>query len=501
MRHCTSIALVMSLLVAMAACGGPGDEAPEVDAGTGPAAVSPGEEPEPLLSSLDDLPAELAQLLAPWTGDLEGMVERRAVRVLTAHNPMFYFLDGAEQRGIVYEGSVLFEDFLNEHLERGRLRARVIIIPVRRDDLLPALVEGRGDLVIANLTITPERREIVDFSTPVMRDVSEVVITGPSFPPVTRLEDLAGRELRLRRSSSYWASVEALNKTFVERGLEPVRLTAASPYLEDHDLIEMVNAGLLDLTIADSHKAEFWAKVFGGVVVHPDLAVREGGEIGWAFRKNSPGMREVVDLFVRKHRKGTLTGNVLYNRYLGDTSWVKNAYDENERKRFHDTAVHFQKYGDLYEFDWVLLAAQGYQESRLEQSTRSRAGAIGVMQLMPTAAKQVGIQKIDDLENNVHAGTKYMRHLVDHYFDDPSLSPEERHMLALAAYNAGPTRIKKLRQETAAKGLDPNVWFDNVEVVVARRVGSEPVRYVSNIVKYYYAYKLLLESRQTGDSG
>jgi membrane-bound lytic murein transglycosylase MltF len=492
------------LLTAVACGGADGEDDSDVAATevvpleTDPVDAAPVERGR-LSSSLDDLSPELQQIREPWTGDLDGMAERRHVRVLTAHNPMFYTLDGADQSGIVYEGAVLFEKFLSEYLKRGRLKVQVVIIPVPRDALIPALVEGKGDVVMANLTITPERLELVDFSTPLMRDVSEIVVSGPKALNLRILDDLSGLEIHLRRSSSYWTSVERLNDAFDEMGMLPLHLSAVSPDLEDHDLLEMVNAGLLTFTVVDSHKAQFWERVFDHIVLHPDLAVREGGEIGWAFRKDSPKLREAVDAFVRKHRKGTLVGNVLYQRYLEDTAWVQDALGDGGTERLEETIGLFRKYGERYDIDSMLLAAQGYQESKLDQRTRSRAGAVGVMQLMPIAAKQVGITDIDDLENNIHAGAKYLRYLIDHYFHDESLTKHEKHLLALAAYNAGPTRIKRLRKETASKGLDPNRWFDNVEVVVARKVGSEPVRYVANIVKYYLAYKLLTGAEAGAD--
>lgn len=176
--------------------------------------MAPVSEPEPaeprLLSILDDLPTEFDPLLKSWNGDLDGMIERRLVRVLTVFNPMLYFLDGADQRGVVYEAAIELEKTLNRRHGQRRLRISVMLIPVPRDALIPALLEGRGDIVAANLTITPERLKLVDFTEPGLRDVSEVVVTGPSAPPIETVEQLAGQELRLRRSSSYWASVEAL---------------------------------------------------------------------------------------------------------------------------------------------------------------------------------------------------------------------------------------------------------------------------------------------------
>ena len=456
---------------------------------------TPLEEPDParLLSTLDDLPPELGTLLAPWRGDLDGMIERRLIRALTVFNPMVYFLDGPDQRGVVYEAMAEFEKTLNRKLNRRRLRVNVIMIPVARDELIPALLAGRGDVAAANLTITPERLALVDFSEPGLRDVREVVVTGPAASMIDSLDDLAGRELHLRRSSSYWSSIERFNATLHGVGRPPVRLVPTSEWVEDNGLLELVNTGALPMTVVDSHKARFWSQFFDRIQVREDLAVRTGGEIAWAFRKNSPALAEEINAFVRKHRKGTLFGNVLYKRYLQDTRWVRNALRPAEQLRFREMADLFRSYAERYDLDWLLIAAQAYQESRLDQSQRSRAGAIGVMQLLPSTAREIGIGDIDDLENNIHAGVKYLRHVMDTYLDDDAIDPVQRQLLALAAYNAGPSRIRQLRRKAEAAGLDPDVWFQNVEVLAARHVGAEPVRYVGNIVKYYVAYRLLAQ--------
>lgn len=478
--------LFAAVALGAVSCGGhaPSDDAAE------PAQA--GAETAPL-SRLDELPPGIEQLMAPWTGDLDGMVERRTVRILTVHNPMFYHLNGAKQGGIVYEAAVEFEQALNRHLGRRRLKINVVIVPCPRDRILDWLVAGHGDIVSANLTITDGRSERVDFSMPILSGVSEIVVSGPGAPELTSLEDLAGRELYLRPSSSYWSSIEQLNTSFRSSGLPAVQLQVVDPYLEDHDLLEMVHAGLLPYTIVDSHKAAFWSQVFDRLEPHANMAVRSGGQIAWAFRKESPQLREVLDAFVRKHRKGTLFGNILYKRYLEDTDWLENLESGPATERMVELSPLFRKYAGRYGFDWRLVAAQAYQESALNNNSRSRAGAVGVMQLLPAAATQVGISDVTEIENNIHAGVKYLRYLVDHYFDDESIAPQEKHLLALAAYNAGPSRIKRLRAETARKGLDPDVWFDNVEVVVARKVGSETTRYVSNILKYYVAYGLLID--------
>ena len=447
------------------------------------------------------LPPELQALDETWLGDFDGMRERRVIRVLTVFAKGLYFLDGAVQRGATYEMVKMFEDEINEQLETGTLRIHVLMIPVTRDRLLPALAAGYGDIAAANLTITPQRLQTVDFANPFLTGVDEVVVTGPSASPPASLDDLAGQEITVRTSSSYYQSLLRFNESQRAAGRAEVTLVPAPEYIEDEDLLEMVNAALLPMVVVDSHKAEFWAQVFDDITVRSDLAVNTGGEIAWALRKDSPQLREVLDTFVSTHRRGSLMGNVVLNRYLKDTRWVRNALSAADLDRFESTVGFFQEHAGTYGFDWLMVAAQGYQESRLDQSARSSAGAVGVMQLLPSTAADpnVGIPDIEILDNNIHAGVKYLRFIRDRYFAAEAIDEMNRGLLSLAAYNAGPNRIARLRRQAAEAGLDPNVWFDNVEVVAAREVGREPVQYVSNIYKYYIAYRLIADRLSLSD--
>jgi membrane-bound lytic murein transglycosylase MltF len=155
----------------------------------------------------------------------------------------------------------------------------------------------------------------------------------------------------------------------------------------------------------------------------------------------------------------------------------------------------FEKYGGQYDFDPLMLAAQGYQESTLDQSKRSHVGAIGVMQVMPATGKELKVGDINEIEANIHAGTKYMDQLMSRYFKDADFREQDRTLFAFAAYNAGPGNIRKMRAEAERRGLDPNRWFNHVEIVTAEKIGMEPTTYVRNIFKYYVSYKLTEEAR------
>jgi membrane-bound lytic murein transglycosylase MltF len=225
--------------------------------------------------------------------------------------------------------------------------------------------------------------------------------------------------------------------------------------------------------------------------------VRTGGEIAWAFRQDSPKLKAVVNEFVKDHKKGTLMGNILLKRYLRDNKYVKNSTTQKEMDRFRSMVTLFEKYADQYDFDYLMVGAQAYQESGLDQSKRSPAGAVGVMQLLPATAADpnVGIADIEKLDKNIHAGTKYLRFIVDRYFKDEQMDDVNKMLFAFASYNAGPARVSGLRDKAAKMGLDPNVWFHNVEVVAAKEIGRETVQYVSNIYKYYIVYRRLVDQR------
>jgi membrane-bound lytic murein transglycosylase MltF len=430
-----------------------------------------------------------------WTGDFDGMVERHRIRALVPYSKTFYFLDGADQRGLTYDLLKGFEKHVNQKLGKKTLRVELVVIPTPRDGLVSGLLEGRGDIAAGNLTVTEGREERVDFSAPLLTGIDEILVTGPDSPPVASVEDLAGAGIHVRPSSSYHDSLLRLNERFRKEGRKPVELIPADELLEDEDLLEMVNAGLLPMVVVDSHKARFWTQVFTDLTPHPEIPLRTGGEIAWAFRKDSPKLKKEVDEYVRTVKKGTLLGNMLFTEYLDDTKWVRRALDGEGRKRLEGTIALFRKYADRYGFDWLMIAALAYQESGIDQGKRSPSGAIGVMQVLPRTAKDpnVGIPDIDQLENNIHAGVKYLRFLRDRYFEAEPMDDLDKALFTFAAYNAGPARVQKLREEARRSDLDPDVWFGNVEVAASKHVGRETVHYVGNIFKYYTAYRLMAE--------
>ena len=449
----------------------------------------------------EELTIDPEAVMQPWKGDLDAMVERRIVRVLVVPSKTFYFNDHGTPRGITYDTFQLVEKDLNKQVARDKkaarkhLKVKFFFVPVGRGEIFSALRDGKGDIAAANLSITPQRQALVDFSVPVMKDVREVVLTGPgpSSPKLATLDDLAGKEVFVRKSSSYYESLVALNARFAAAGKPPVKLKEAPAELEDEDLIEMLSAGLVPTLVVDEHVARFWKKVFPKIVIHDTIAVGTEGNIAWAVRKDSPKMKAFVDGAAAAVTTGHLADERqwILTKYLKHLTHVKNAASEAQRKKFLSLVDLFHKYGDRYDVNWLLMAAQGYQESRLDQKARSASGAIGVMQVLPSTAKDLNVGDITQTEPNINAGIKYMRFMIDQYYGKEPMTNLDKALFAFAAYNAGPGRVAQLRREAARRGLDPNVWFHNVEYIAEEKIGPETVTYVSNIYKYYVAYQLI----------
>ncbi len=430
-----------------------------------------------------------------YTDDLVGIRKRKFIRALVNHTQTNYFLIRGAENGFEYELLRKFEKHLNRGSSRRKRHIKMVFIPLPFDRLIPELLEGRGDIAAAGLTITEGRKQRVKFSTPYLPNVDEIVVAHKKARPLKSINDLSGKKVFVVHSSSYAQHLSRLNKRFRTERRWPVRIRNANKYLQSEDLLEMANARIIDYVVVDNHIADIWSRVYKNLVLYKAIKVNSGGEIAWAVRPNNPELLKHVNGFLKKHKRGSLVGNVLFNRYFKNTKWVTNPISELERKKFDAIVKLLKKYGDRYGFDWLMIGAQAYQESRLNQAKVSRRGAIGVMQLLPSTAADpnVGIKNIHKLEPNIHAGVKYLNFLRKKYYTDTAISPEAQVHFAHAAYNAGPSRVRRMRSLAGKMGLDPNKWFGNVETAALRIVGQEPVRYVVNIQKYYIAYKLVLE--------
>lgn len=439
---------------------------------------------------------EILGLSEQWTGDLDEMIERGRIRALVPYNRTSYFINGAKRGGITYEALNLFEKNLNERLGKkpgSPGYVQVIFIPMTRDRILPSLKEGYGDLAAANLVITETRKKEFDFSVPSLSNWRELVVSGPAGRSIANFEDLLGDTVYIRRSSSYFEHLQDFNDSLSNAGKPIMHVRPVDEHLEDDDILEMVNAGIIPVTISNNFTTMLWQPLLPDIEVHDALAIKTGGEIGWAMRSKSPKLKEAVDVFMKQHRQGSLMSNILLKKFLKNTDYLKKANAPVTVERFKELRGLFQKYGEKFNWDWLLLAAQGYQESQLDNTKTSPAGAVGIMQIKPSTAadSNVGIDNVYDMDNNIHAAAKYLHFLRGRYFDSPELDPLNAMLLSLAAYNMGPGRMNQIRKKAAKQGLNPNEWFGQVELIAAKEIGRETVQYVSNIYKYYSSFRSL----------
>jgi membrane-bound lytic murein transglycosylase MltF len=432
------------------------------------------------------------------TGDLDEMVKKRAIRALVLINPIGFFFVSGRPMGVHFETLEEFEKFANQKLQTGRLPVKVVFLPVRPDELEAALTEGVGDLIAYGITITPEREQRVAFSIPTVRNASQVVVTGSALADVSSFDGLAGHPIYANPLTTYYNHLQKINEQRRSDGKPPLDVRPADRNLTEDDLIQMVNAGLIPATAANKVRAMLWDKVLPNVKVHSELVVHSEGDLAWAMRKNTPRLKALVDEFLKDHAAGTTFGNMLLLRYLQDTRWIRDSLSPDEMRKFVAYSKFFERYASKYDLDYLMLAAQGYQESLLDQKKISPAGAVGVMQVIPrlAAADPINIANVRDAEDNIHAGAKILRHIADTSFNEPGIDPLNRTLFALAAYNAGVHRIAENRERAKQQGLDPNKWFGNVELAVAQDVGEETVHYVGNVYKYYIAYKMAVDQRQ-----
>jgi len=462
-----------------------------------PAAKPPAQAPPAkgqALPPADQQAVALKTLGDKWTGDFDGMVKRRRIRILTPYNKTHYFIDKGVPRGIVYEVSLALEKAINLQLKTTpATKLHVVCIPTSRDQLYQALTDGRGDIIAANVTITPERAKLVDFTIPGRTKVSQILVTGPGAPAVATVADLSGKQVAVRDRSLQFDALVALNAQLKTQGKSPIVIKTVPADIEDEDLLQMTNSGLVKATVTDEPMALFWKQMLPNLTLRSDVVVRPEGDMAWAVRKNSPKLLAVLNRFAETHKAGTLYGNEILRRYLKSAKYVKSATSEAELQKFKSLMSLFEKYGKQYNMDYLLMMAQGYQESQLNQNAKSQVGAVGVMQVMPATGKELKVGDVRQTESNVHAGVKYIRFMIDQYFAKEPMTPLNRGLFAFAAYNCGPGRLAQLRKEAARQGLDPNIWFNNVERIAEQRIGRETVQYVSNIYKYYVAYTLTVE--------
>jgi membrane-bound lytic murein transglycosylase F len=413
--------------------------------------------------------------------DLAGIRESGVLRMLTLSGPHTYFLWRGELFGFEYELLKRFADHLDVRLE--------VVLAPRREKLLPWLRSGRGDLVSAAMTVTPNRvAEGYHFTKPYLH-VDEVIVGRSGVPLPRSLADLAGRTVHVNPSTSYFEHL---------RTLEGVHLVTHNQ--DTQSLLGALRRGEIDLTVADSHQLAIELAYHDGLEAGARL--NHNGQIAWATIPEHETLTQALNDFIRREYRG-LAYNLLRQKYFGNPRRVK----RHERHRLVDHQL--SPYDELikdaarrYDFDWRLVVAQAYQESKFDPKQTSFAGARGLLQVLPRTARQVGIEPASlwEPQPGIEAGTRYLKWASERF--ESSLPHSERVWFTLAAYNAGAGHVHDARKLAARRNLNPDIWFGNVEqamLLLSRREfaaearhgfvrGSEPVKYVYDIRNRYRAY-------------
>jgi membrane-bound lytic murein transglycosylase MltF len=420
------------------------------------------------------------------------MIKERRIRALVMINPISFFYSRGKPKGLKYEMLEQFQSVVNRQFRTKTLKVRVTFIPMRPDELGLALTQGVGDVIAEGVWITPGRQEHYAFTTPTKNKVSEIIVTGKELANTKSFDDLVGKDIYVNPLTTAYTNLNRINDQRSKVGKTPLQVKAVDKNLLEDDLIEMVNAGLLPATVAMQHRAGLWEQVLPNIKLHEDMVVGSGGQLGWVVRKDNPKLKQLLDKFIAEYGEGTSFGNTLLRRYLQNQKWIKNSTAEEEMRKFGVYVELFKKYATQYNFDYLMITAQAYQESTLDQSKRSHAGAVGIMQVIPkyAAAHPIRIPDVSKPDKNILAGVRIMNYILTNFVNDPAIDPVNKTLLTFASYNAGPTRIARLRRQAQQHGMDPNKWFGNVELEVAKDIGEETVTYVDNIYKYYVAYKL-----------
>jgi membrane-bound lytic murein transglycosylase F len=432
------------------------------------------------------------------TGDLDAIKSRGVLRVLTTNNAVNYFLYRGQQMGFDYELAKMASDRLGVQLE--------MVVPQRFEQLIPWLLDGRGDVIAGSLTVTPERQEQIEFSIPYLYVQEVLVQSSARDERLQSINELQGRKVHVQKSSSYYGTLQEIQEV-----VGSFEIIEVPEELEIEALMTWVADGHIEYTVADSHllDAELTYRddieaAFALEIPNEEdeeSSVTKQKSIAFGLRKDNPELKAFLDDFIKSTYRG-LEYNVARQRYFEAPHRMRRVKEQRAtvsgRVSPYDDII--KKYSKQYGLDWRLMAAQAYEESRFNPRAESWAGAQGLFQVMPATALELGFTDLFDTEVSIHVGIRHMHRLLERL--DPRIPFTDRLRFALAAYNAGLGHVLDARRLTRQRGQDADQWFDHVETAMllleqpkyyahARYGyvrGSETVAYVSNVQNRYDHY-------------
>jgi len=428
--------------------------------------------------------------------DLPQLLKQRTIRVLVVNHPAYYFIYQSRPRGLAYDIMHEYEQRLNQkYFKDSKLKLNILFIPVPSSQIVNLLAQGYGDIAIGPLMIPQDQQQHVTNTEPIYSNHQLLLVSHNSVNEYKDIRQLAGKEIWVRKNSIYQQKLQMINQELTQLNKPPVHINIAADELEDYELLDMIDNKQIFMTMISDHSLRLWKRLYKNIKIHPQLAVGNKIPSTWAVRNNTPQLTLSLNQFISKHKKGSKIGNILHRRYLVRHPWLNKIIHQKFENRYLETEKIIKKYAKQYKFDWQIILAQAYQESRLNQKAVSHRGAVGVMQVLPSTANEpyINIKNINNVDDNIHAGVKYLHFMQQRYFSNENITQIDSLLLSFAAYNAGPAKLRRLRKRALDKGLNPNIWFNNVEKIAAEVIGRETVDYVNNIYKFYITY--LLASR------
>lgn len=432
----------------------------------------------------------------PSFEDLPQLLKKRTIKVLVVNHPAYYFIYQSRPRGMAYDMMREYEKRLNQkYFKNTKLKLNILFIPVPSSQIINLLAQGYGDIAIGPLMTPQDQQNQVTHTEPIYTSHQLLLVSHDSIDEYKDIKQLSGKEIWIRRNSIYHQQLQIINQQLSQLNELPIYINIVADELEDYELLDMVDNKQIFMTMISNHSLRLWQKLYKNIKLHPQLVVGNRIPSTWAVRNNTPQLTSSLNRFIIKHKKGTKIGNILHRRYLVTHPWLNKVIHQNFEHRYLETEKIIKKYAKQYKFDWQIILAQAYQESRLNQKAISHRGAVGVMQVLPSTANEpyINIKNINNVDDNIHAGVKYLHFMQQRYFSHKNIAELDSLLLSFAAYNAGPAKLRRLRKRALEKGLNPNIWFNHVEKIAAETIGKETVNYVNNIYKFYITY--LLASR------
>ena len=425
------------------------------------------------------------------------ITDSNKVRFVLRNNLSSYYIWKGQLLGFHYE---LVKHFAKQH----KLRYEIIVAP-DNTSLLDYLIEDKADIALGFLTPTQQRIEKgITFSRP-YHYASELVIAHKSRPEITNLNELANSKFYLRESSSYWQTALGLQKQINSISLVPVDETEETEFIIDN-----VGDRNYEMTIADSHIVDLELSFRDDI--QSLIALGEPKSQSWAVKSGNKKLLENVNDYIGKNYKG-LFYNVIYNKYFKNVKRLEKQYEDYTAQiesgilSPYDDII--KTYAKKYDFDWLLLVSQMHQESRFNPNAKSMSGALGLFQLMPRTAKELGIDNVQIPEQGIKAGVRYMD-WVRQRMINAGIAEQELIWFTLASYNAGSEHVKDAMRLAKQKGWHADIWFGNVERAMlllsqpkyAAKArygyvrGLEPVTYIRQIKLRYETYKNIFANSQ-----